>query len=135
MKTVCALAMVASAVVLLTGCSQGTGKITAPNVATPTHVTSATTVSTSAQVVPSVPSERIGKAFVNHGFQITVTKVVHLRELPVDAESASGGVKPYVPLNGQFVVVYVTAKNVGKSPDTVSDTSSTLLDRAGNSYD
>ena len=71
-----------------------------------------------------------GHPFVNDSFRITVTDVrLHRTRLPKRNGAA------YRPKNGQFVLVYVTAKNVGKQPAIMSATASRLIDAAGRSYD
>ncbi len=73
---------------------------------------------------------RAGRSFRNDSFRITVTKaVLHRTRLAV-----SHG-HPYRPVNGQFVIVYVRAKNVGKKPAMMSATASQLVDAQGRSYD
>jgi hypothetical protein len=77
-----------------------------------------------------VTKARAGHAFVNDSFRITVTKVV-LHRSRIDVRSGH----PYRPKNGQFVIVYVTAKNVGKQPAMMSATASQLIDSHGRAYD
>ena len=70
-----------------------------------------------------------GHPFVNDSFRITVTDVrLHRTQLPKRNGAA------YRPKNGQFVLVYVTAKNVGKQPAIMSATSSQLVAADGRSY-
>ena len=70
-----------------------------------------------------------GRPFANDSFRITVTDVkLHCTRLP----KRKGGA--YRPKNGQFVLVYVTAKNVGKQPAIMSATASQLIDAQGRTY-
>lgn len=82
-----------------------------------------------AQAVP-------GQPFRNGSFEITVTKVsLGVKLIDVDADAKSGGVKGYKLEIGQFIMVYLTAKNVGDEPATMSTTDSTLTDARGKSFE
>ena len=70
-----------------------------------------------------------GHPFVNDSFRITVTDV-RLHRTRLDKRNGAA----YRPKNGQFVLVYVTAKNVGKQPAIMSATASQLIDAQGRSY-
>ncbi|WP_433055078.1 DUF4352 domain-containing protein [Dactylosporangium sp. CS-033363] len=61
-----------------------------------------------------------------------MAKDVH--ELPLDETAVSGGLKPYQPKNGLFVLAYVTARNVGNQPATMSVTDAMLTDSNGKSF-
>lgn len=78
---------------------------------------------------------RLGNPHPNGSFEVTVTKVsVGVKELAVDETARSGGIKNHKPENGQFIVVYVTAKNIGKKPAVMSVTDSELTDVNGKTY-
>lgn len=73
----------------------------------------------------------VGKPFVNFGFKTTVTGIdFGVTELPASPPSHH----IYRPKNGQFVVVHVTAQNVGTEPDSFSTDSSTVVDSQGRSF-
>lgn len=128
-----------SALVLLTatalaGCSAHSG--------TSTHqakVSAAPSPSTTPSVSPVSEDGQwftIGQPFQNGSFQVTITGYkLGLKEIDLDATAKSGGLKPFTPDNGQFVLVYVTAKNVGIQPEAVADSNSTLIDDRGVKYD
>lgn len=115
------------AVGVLAGC---TGGAVAPGAGR-----SSTTPSASATTGPAVPTAVLGRPFRNGSFEITVTKVLlGVPLIDVDATAKSGGVKGYEPKNGQFIVVYASAKNVGRKPASMSSTDSTLTDGQGTEF-
>ena len=90
---------------------------------------------TSSMTEPTTPVVKLGQPFRNGNVEITVTKVVFgVKLLDVDAKTKAEGITGFTPDNGQFVVVYATAKNVGHAPATFSIDSSTITDVNGDTY-
>lgn len=81
------------------------------------------------------PTAQVGKPFRNGDFEATITKVtLGVKQIDLDETAKSGGLEPFTPDNGQFIVVYLSAKNVGMRPASFSTTDSTLVDSAGREY-
>ena len=75
------------------------------------------------------------QTFRNGSFLITVSTLEYgVQELPVDAAAKSRGISAYKPKNGQFIVFYAQATNVGFARASMPSTGSTLLDAAGKKY-
>lgn len=125
-----------SALVLLTatalaGCSAHSG--------TSTHqakVSAAPSPSTTPSVSPVSEDGqwfKVGEPFRNGPFRITVTSV-KLGVPRIGDRQIETGVKPAVPENGQFVLVYMTAVNVGTTPQAMATNNCTLIDGSGKTY-
>jgi hypothetical protein len=90
--------------------------------------------------VDSLPSPRsqapkLGVPFRDGSFEVTVTRVeTAVRQLDIDDAAKSRGEKPWRPANGQYVLVYLTAKNVANAPANCSISDSALVDDAGRTY-
>jgi hypothetical protein len=90
----------------------------------------------SATASPTPKPARIGEPFRNGSFEVTITKVESgVKEMPLDKTATEGGLKPFTPENGQFVFVYLSAKNVGNEPASMSITNATITDAAGKTYE
>lgn len=88
-----------------------------------------------ATTAPPSPTARIGQPFRNGVFEITITRVaMGVAEMPLDATATSGDLEPYKPENGQFVLVHLTAKNVGNEPASMSTNGSSIVDAEGKTY-
>lgn len=75
------------------------------------------------------------EAFRNGSFLITVTGLAYgVQQIDVSAAAKSRGVTAYKPKNGQFIVFYAQATNVGFARASMPSTGSTLLDAAGKKY-
>jgi hypothetical protein len=84
---------------------------------------------------PGSKTAQLGLPFRDGSFEVTVTRVeTGVRELDVDDAAKSRGRRPWRPTNGQYVVVYLTARNVGNAPAFCSTTDSSLVDDAGRTY-
>jgi hypothetical protein len=85
---------------------------------------------------PAPPqAARLGVPFRNGSFEVTVTKVeTGVRQLNISDAARSSGFKPWTPKSGQFVVVYLTAKNVDTVPTTCTTHNNGLVDGTGASY-
>jgi hypothetical protein len=84
---------------------------------------------------PSLEVAKLGVPFRNGSFEVTVTKVeTGVRQLGIGDVAKSGGLKPWTPKNGQYVVVHLTARNLGDAPAYCSTSDSALVDDAGRSY-
>jgi hypothetical protein len=92
---------------------------------------------TVASAVPS-PASQVGKLGVpvrNGSFEVTVTKVeTGVRQLDITDVAKASGHKPWRPVNGQYVVVHLSAKNVGSTPMLCSTSNSLLVDDDDRSY-
>jgi hypothetical protein len=81
------------------------------------------------------PPARFGVPFRNGSFEVTVTRVeTGVRQLDISDAAKSGGHQPWTPANGQYVVVYLTARNVSDVPAACSTSDSGLVDEAGRTY-
>jgi hypothetical protein len=121
-------ALVAVAVLALAGCG---GR----NAATSGQSNAEATTAPSAEA--SMPTAVLGKPFRNGSFEVTVTRVsLGVKLIDVDALQAKSDpwAKAYVPQNGQFIMVYAKATNVGNAPATMSSTASILVDADGKQY-
>ena len=75
------------------------------------------------------------QAFRNGSFLIRATSVAYgVREIDVDAAAKARGVSAHKPGNGQFIVFYAEATNVGLASASMPSTASTLSDAAGKTY-
>jgi hypothetical protein len=86
-------------------------------------------------VAPSQAAAKLGVPFRNGSFEVTVTKVeTGVRQLNISDAARSSGFKPWTPKSGQFVVVYLTAKNVDTAPTTCTTHNNRIVDDTGASY-
>jgi hypothetical protein len=84
---------------------------------------------------PSSETAKLGVPVRNGSFEVTVTKVeTGVRQLDISDTAKSGGLKPWKPQNGQYVVVHLTARNIGNIATYCSTNNSTLVDDAGRNY-
>ena len=75
------------------------------------------------------------QAFRNGSFLIRATSVAYgVREIDVDAAAKARAVSAHKPGNGQFIVFYAEATNVGLTSASMPSTASTLSDAAGKAY-
>lgn len=93
-------------------------------------------MSASPSSTASAETAHVGQPFVNHGFKITVTKVmVGVKILPGSGDTGAG-IAPTSAKNGQFVLVYLRVINISNSPQHYEDgTDSTLVDSNGRTFD
>jgi hypothetical protein len=90
---------------------------------------------TAASPNPSAPTAKLGVPFRSRYFEVTVTRVeTGVRQLDISDAAKSGGHQPWTPANGQYVVVYLTARNVSDVPAACSTSDSGLVDEAGRTY-
>jgi hypothetical protein len=83
----------------------------------------------------SVETAKLGVPFRNGSFEVTVTRVeTGVRQLDISDAAKSSGVKPWTPKNGRYVVVHLTARNIGNIATYCSTNDSTLVDDAGTAY-
>lgn len=86
------------------------------------------------QSPPPSPTARLGVPVRAGAFEVTVTAVESMPELPTGDVAASGGVGPYRPTNGKFVLIRMSVKNVSPAPATPSSTTATFTDTAGKTF-
>jgi hypothetical protein len=90
---------------------------------------------TTTSPTPAAPAARVGVPFRAGQFEVTVSRVdVGVSSLPLTDSATAGGLKPYAPRNGQFVVIQMSARNVGAGPSSVSTTASTLTTGTGKTF-
>ena len=69
------------------------------------------------------------QAFRNGSFLTRVTSLAYgVQEIGVDAAARARGVSAYKPRNGQFIVFYAEATNVGLTATSMPSTASSLSD-------
>lgn len=123
--------LVAVALVLLAGCSSGDDTSTPPPSPTIQPEGSPPALSPSASPIPELPKAAMKQPFRNGPFEIVVSRVQSgVLVLPVDTKD----LRPDKAENGQFILVHLSAKNAGNQPESMSYTSSTLIDDQGKQY-
>jgi hypothetical protein len=84
---------------------------------------------------PSLQPARFGVPFRTGSFEVTVTRVeTGVRELDISDAAKSRGLQPWTPTNGQYVVVYLTVKNLGNVETGCATSDSGIIDDAGRTY-
>jgi Domain of unknown function (DUF4352) len=84
---------------------------------------------------PPLQTAKLGVPFQDSNFEVTVTKVeTGVRQLDITDDAKSHGLKPWRSTNGQYVIVHLTARNVGNVPTFFSTSDSGLVDDAGKTY-